>query len=217
MRHEYSVLLLLLLASCVSDRDRTKEPTQEPRVQAQAEISEVQMDNEVAPVLGIYMRKLAIRYPSSLKLSVVQRLYRDGVLELGMSSRQVHGTTMAVGTEYLSLGLLDPDGINPQPQGQIKLFGSLGPWWFKKPPGANAGGVINVLKTGALAVGSEQLVMELRYGIPSPHPSVQGFADYPENVSLRVTLQVLVEPLDDKEKEELKAHSNFNKAFKVSD
>jgi hypothetical protein len=69
----------------------------------------------------------------------------------------------------------------------------------------------------ALAVGSEQLVMELRYGIPSRHPSVQGFADYAENASLRVTVQVMVEPLDAKEKEELKAHSNFNKAFKVSD
>jgi hypothetical protein len=135
-----------------------------------------------------------------------------------MSSRQVHGTMMTVGTQYLSLGWFDPDATTSEPQGKLKVFGSVGPIWIKKPQGENVGGFIDVPKTGELAVEKQQLVMELAYGTGTPRSSLGlGAAEIREKAIIRVTLHASVEPLSAEEQDDLKKHSNFNKAFKVDE
>ena len=164
------------------------------------------------------MRTIAVKYPSSMKLSISKRVYRDGVLDSTMSSRQEGGTTMKVGTDYLSLGWFDPDATTSEPQGKLKVFGSVGPIWIKKPEGENVGGFIVVPKTGELAIEKQQLVMELAYGAGTRRSSLGlGPADIRERATIRVTLHVLVEPLSGDEEEQLKKYPSFHKAFKIDE
>ena len=160
------------------------------------------------------MRNLEVRYPSSMKLSVITRVYRDGVLDSGRSSRQVHGST--VGRDYLSLGWFDPDATSPEPRGKLKIFGSGGDFWIDKLSG-NRGGFIDAPKTGELPIGKNQLVMELAYGSPPSSSSGIGVAEIREAATVRITVHVLVEPLSREEQELLKKQSNFNGAFKVDE
>lgn len=163
------------------------------------------------------MRTLEIRYPSSMKLSVMQRVYRDGVLDATRSSRQVHGTTMPIGQEYLQLGWFDPDVINSTPQGQIKIFGTAGDIWMKKLSGTNWTAFIDVPKIGELLIGKEQWVMELGCGL-NPHSSGgigPGINLDNKEEGIRVKLSVVVKPLNDEEQQTLLKQSNFNQAFKI--
>jgi hypothetical protein len=181
-------------------------------------VTEVPSDNHLASAVGVMIRTLEVRYPSSMKLSVTERVYRDGVLDSGMSSRQVHGTTLPVGNQSLSLGWLDPDATSPGPQGKLKVFGTCGTIWIKKPSGGNFGGFIDIPKDGEIAIQKQQLVMELAYGSGPARSSVGlGPADIREGATIRVTLHVLVEPLNKEEVELLKTQSNFNKAFRVDE
>jgi len=174
-------------------------------------------DTQLEIPLGLWKRQVAVNYPSSMKLTVTCRVYRNGVLDKAISSRQVHGTTLATGTEFLRLGLVDPDAINPdKPQGKVKIFGSLGPLWINKAPqGSNSGCEIGILTTGKIESGKEYLVMELNYGTSI---LIGGSATYvPTNAEFRVTLHVRTDPLNPKEQQILHHQSNFNEAFKVDD
>jgi hypothetical protein len=174
-------------------------------------------DTQLGIPLGLWKRQLAIKYPSSMKLTVTCRVYRNGVLDKAMSSRQVHGTTMPVGTEFLQLGMIDPDATNPdKPQGKVKIFGSLGPLWINKSPKESSSGCeISVPKTGEIESGKEQLLMELRHGTAV---LIGSSATYlPTNAEFRVTLRVRADPLNAKERQILLHQSNFNEAFKVDD
>jgi hypothetical protein len=190
-------------------------------MQAKATITELPSNDNLSSALGVMMKTIAINYPSSVKVSVTQRVYRNGILDSARSSRQVSGSTMANCTEYLSLGWFNPDAINPEPQDKVKIFGSIDPMWIAVPHGTSMGAFVHVPKTGEIDIGKEQLVMELAYGDPSFTTSsgFGGSSDNSKNLKalVRVTLHVLVEPLNAEEQQELKEHSNFNEAFKVTE
>lgn len=152
-----------------------------------------------------------------MKLSVTCRVYRNGVLDKAMSSRQIHGTTLACGTDFLQLGLVDPDAINPdKPQGKVKIFGSLGPLWINKASrGVSSGCEISIPTTGKIESGKEYLVMELRYGTAILIGSSATYV--PTNAEFRVTLYIRADPLNPQEQQILHHQSNFNEAFKVDD
>ena len=167
--------------------------------------------------LGLWKRQLWVHYPSAMKLTVTCRVYRNGVLDKGYSSRQVYGTTLPVGDEFLQLGVLDPDAINPDsPRGKAKIFGCLGPLWIDKPPSnSNSGCQITIPTTGEIKSGEDKLVMELRYGTAT---FIGSSASYmPSNTTFRVTLHVHVDPLNTQEQLTLHHQSNFNEAFKVAE
>jgi hypothetical protein len=208
----------LILVSCRSPRHSSPvAPTVIETADAKPSVSEIPSDSRLAIAVGVMMRNLEVRYPSSMKLSVTIRVYRDGILDSGRSSRQVHGTTLAMGNQYLSLGWLDPDVTSPEPRGKLKIFGSGIEIWINKPS-ENFGGFIDVPKTGELPPAKSQLVMELAYGSSTPHSSSGiGPADIREGAIVRITVHVLVEPLSKEERELLKKQSNFNKAFKVDE
>jgi hypothetical protein len=199
----------------------TTFPRPSDAVQAKATITELPSDDNLASALGVMMKTIAINYPSSVKVSVTRRVYRNGILDSAMSSRQVSGTAMAIGTEYYSLGWFNSDAINPEPQNKVKIFGSIDPMWIAVPHGTSMGAFIHVPKTGEIDSGKEQLVMELAYG-DSSFTTSSGFggaSNNPKNLKalVRVTLHILVEPLSAEEQQELKEHPNFNKAFKVTE
>jgi hypothetical protein len=174
-------------------------------------------DTQLLVPLGLWKRQLTVKYPSSMKLTVTCRVYRRGVLDKALSSRQVRGTTLPEGTEFLHLGVLDPDAINPErPQNKIKIFGSLGPLWIKKAPtGSSSGCEISIPKTGEIESGKEELLMELRYGTAI---LIGGSATYvPTNAEFRVSMHVRADPLNAKEKQILLHQSNFNELFEVDE
>jgi hypothetical protein len=206
-------LALLLsggLVGCSTVEHRTSD-----QPMAGATITELPPDEGLAGAMGVTMRTLTVNYPSSMELTVTRRIYRNGVLDTGNSAREVHGTILPMGAEYLSLGWFNPDAINPKPQHEVKIFGSVGPYWIQIPPGSNVGGSVAVQKTGALGVGEEQQVMELRYGNVQLDGDV--LAAFPTNITIRVTLSVLIKPLNDEERQELKKYPNFNEAFKINE
>ncbi len=172
-------------------------------------------DTQLEIPLGLWKRQLVVKYPSSMKLSVTCRVYRDGILDKTMSSRQVYGTTLPIGTEFLQLGMVDPDATNPgKSLGRVKIFGSLGPLWINKASQDSSYGCsISIPTTGAIESGKEYLVMELRYGTAL---LIGGSATYlPTNTSFRATLQIRGERLTAQEQETLDHQSNFSEAFKV--
>jgi hypothetical protein len=208
------------LTGCVSTRlPQTNAVTNVTNYQNSVVVSETpsDTDTQLEIPLGLWKRQVAVNYPSSMKLSVTCRVYRNGVLDKAISSRQIRGTTLAVGTEFFQLGMVDPDAINPdKPQGKVKIFGSLGLLWIDKAPqGSSSGCDIRVPTTGKLESGKEYLVMELRYGTAIP---IAGSATYlPTNAEFRVTLHIRADPLNPQEQQVLRRQSNFNKVFKVDD
>jgi hypothetical protein len=174
-------------------------------------------DTQLQIPLGLWKRQLAVHYPSSMKLTVTCRVYRSGILDKAMSSRQVHGTTLPVGTEFLQLGMLDPDAINPgTPRGKVKIFGSFDTVWIDKAPREKSSGyTINIPKTGVFETGKEQLAMELRYGTAIMIASSS--TSLPTNAEFRVTLDVRADPLSARETQILRRQSNFNEAFKIDE
>jgi hypothetical protein len=174
-------------------------------------------DTQLEISLGLWKRQLAVKYPSSMKLTVMCRVYRNGVLDKMLSSRQVHGTTMPIGTEFFQLGMIDPDAINPgKSQGKVKIFGSLGPLWINKAPqGSSSGCTISIPTTGEIESGKEQLLMELRYGTAILVGSSATYLS--TNSEFRVTLHIHADPLNAQEQQILLHQSNFNEAFKVDD
>ena len=180
------------------------------------------MDNRLASTLGVMMRTLKVCYPSSMKLSVTRRVYRDGVLDTRMSSRQEHATLRPGGNQYLELGWLDPDVLTPEPQGKLKILGLAEAVWIKKPSDRSGGGFIDAPITGELGAGRDQLVMELAYGRPGPRRSSAGpgLDEIREGAIIRITIHARVDPLSAEELKELAKYPNvpdFNKGFKVDD
>jgi hypothetical protein len=212
-----ALVVTLTLVSCISEpHGSTGARGIIETAHAKPSVSEIQSDNRLASALGVMMRSLEILFPSSMKLSVTTRVYRDGVLDSAKSSRQVHGSTLAVCNEILSLGWVDPDVTSPEPRGKLKIFGSSD-IWIDKPSG-NRGGFIDVPETGELPIGKSQLAMELAYGSGTPSSSAGlGIEDIRKGATVRITIHLLVEPLTTEEQELLKKQSNFNKAFKVDE
>src|ERR1041384_105925 len=216
------IILILSAGSCLADEATNHAVTGGTTLtnrQNAVLVSEAasETDTQLEVPLGLWKRQLAISYSSSLKLTVTCRVYRNGVLDKLTSSRQVHGTSLPTGTEFLQLGLVDPDSTNSgKPQGKVKIFGSLGPLWIDKPPqNASSGCEIPIPKTGALEAGKEQLVLELRYGTAI---LIGTSATYvPTNSALRVTLHVRADPLSTRERQTLLHPSNFNEAHSVDD
>jgi hypothetical protein len=71
------------------------------------------------------MRSFAVDNAFDTNLTITTRICRNGVLDKARSSRQVHGSNMAVGTQFRTLGWLDLDALNPEPQGRLKILGSF--------------------------------------------------------------------------------------------
>jgi hypothetical protein len=219
VRITVALTVAFALTSCVSERNHThRSPSTVDVPQLKANVSEMPSDPLLASALGVTMRTVEVRYPSSMKLSWTTRLYRAGVLDHSMSSRQVSGTTLAVGSNLFSLGLFDPDVTSPEPQGKLKIFGSPGTVWIKKPPAGSHGGFIDVPRTGELPTGTNQLVMELAYGSGNLRGWSGGWSpDSREGAAVRITIHVLVEPLTTEQRELLKKQSNFNEVYTVDE
>jgi len=181
-------------------------------------ISEFPSDGRLQSALGLQMRCVEVLFPSSMKLSVITRVYRDGVLDSTMSSRQEHGMTGHVGNAHLTLGCLDPDEMSPKPHGKVKVFGEGGTMWIDMPTDESFGWSIAVPKTGEIEAKDPQLAMELVCGTGNPSSSL-GLSedDLREGSGVRVTVHVLVEPLNAEEQLLLKKQSNFTKAVKVEE
>ena len=217
-----TILILLLIGLCRAEAATNSAPTNSSKLNTHQDrivVSETPSDTDTQLYipLGLWKRQLAVEYPSSMKLAVICRVYRNGVLDKILSSRQVHGTTMPVGTQFLQLGVVDPDATNPdKPQGKVKIFGSLGPLWINKSPtNVSSGCQIDIPKTGEMESGKEQLLMELRYGTAT---LIGSSATYLQtNTTFRVTLHVRADPLNAQEQQLLLHQPNFNEAFKVDD
>jgi hypothetical protein len=217
MRAAAATVLTIALAACNSEQhDRVPIPPPVQTAETKPSIVEVPSDTELASALGVMMRTVNVKYPPNVKISVTTRAFRGGVLDPTISSRQVHGGTMNTNGQFLTLGWFDPDETNPQPQNKIKILGLPGQIWIAKPMGENVGGFLNVQNLGEIAIGEEKLLMELVYGSAVAQSSLgPSNDDFRESALIRVTVNLLVEPLTANDREVLKKQQNFNAAFGV--
>lgn len=179
---------------------------------------EVPVDSSLLQDIGLTKRICEIEVPEGMKLALLFRVYREGKLDPKQTSEQVSGNTIKPWKQRVSLGILDPDALTPEPSKKLKIFGngSINTIWVNVPEGFTKGGSIDGHFPEVMEPGKEYELLSLAAVMPPAHTSMINVNLMRKKALVRVTIGVRLDPLTEEDRRLLSEDSNFHRAFPLT-